>query len=263
MATLSTLAAYDDLLRYQAVLTDGTAEYEFHKFAQFQEECRLQWATAIDDVKRLQRELDNSCKTIGDLETKLFHARRLLEAETKARRHAEGERETVEKRMVAVRDLLLNERDIKEETRNKFAFLNSFPKKRKSHHDHLGNDINSTGSFLSDLSLTQSEDDFLDVRPSKAPWKKHRPSIPKDNSSVYVGKKARLSTGGDGDRRSVNRSHRVIEIGPNDKIVARTKVSMPQDDGPIEAESIIEAVPQKMEVEEPMARPKEFKTPRK
>jgi Rac GTPase-activating protein 1 len=262
MATLSTLAAYDDLLRYQAVLTDGTAEYEFHKFAQFQEECRLQWLTAIDEAKRLQRELDNSCKTICDLETKLYHARRLLEVETKARREAEGERETIEKRMVAVRDLFLNEHDIKEETRSKFAFLNSFPKKRKSHHDHLGNDINSTGSFLSDLSLTQSEDDFLDVRPSKAaPWKKHRPSIPKDNSSVYVGKKARLST--DGDRRSVNRSHRIIEIGPNDKIVARTKVSMPQDDGPIEAESIIEAVPQKMDVEEPATRPKEPKTPRK
>lgn len=34
-----------------------------------------------------------------------------------------------------------------------------------------------------------------------------------------------------------------LEIGNNDKIVARTKVTVPQDDGPILAESIIEAVP--------------------
>jgi Rac GTPase-activating protein 1 len=206
MTSLSALATYDDLLRCQAVLTDGTAEYEFLKFAQFQEECRLQWMTAVDDAKRLQRDLDASHKNITDLETKLYHARRLLEMESKARKEAESERETVEKRMIAVKDLLLNERDIKEETRTKFAFLNNFPKKRKSRHEQLGNDINSTGSFLSDLSLTQSEDDFLDVRTAKAaPWKKHRPSVGRDSGSVFVGKKARIST--DGGRKSMNRSH--------------------------------------------------------
>lgn len=35
-----------------------------------------------------------------------------------------------------------------------------------------------------------------------------------------------------------------MEIGDNDKIIATTKVSIPQGDGPIRATSIIEAVPQ-------------------
>lgn len=35
-----------------------------------------------------------------------------------------------------------------------------------------------------------------------------------------------------------------IEIGDNDKIIATTKVSIPQGDGPIRATSIIEAIPQ-------------------
>lgn len=34
-----------------------------------------------------------------------------------------------------------------------------------------------------------------------------------------------------------------MEIGANDKIVASTKVSIPQGNGPITAESIIEAIP--------------------
>lgn len=34
-----------------------------------------------------------------------------------------------------------------------------------------------------------------------------------------------------------------LELGANDKIVAQTKVTIPQDDGPIHAESSIQAVP--------------------
>lgn len=40
-----------------------------------------------------------------------------------------------------------------------------------------------------------------------------------------------------------------MEIGPNDKLVARTKVSIPQGNEPIHAESIIEAIPQQQDKE--------------
>lgn len=46
---------------------------------------------------------------------------------------------------------------------------------RNEDNNKYGNEINSTGSFLSDLSVTQSEDDFLDL--SSKPFKKHRPSL--------------------------------------------------------------------------------------
>lgn len=95
--------------------------------------------------------------------------------ESKSRRKMEAERDAFDKKLSQVRDFLLTDRCINDETRNKFAFLNESGRKRKSKSigGKYGNDINSTGSFLSDLSVTQSEEDFLDI---SKPFKKHRPS---------------------------------------------------------------------------------------
>lgn len=109
--------------------------------------------------------------------------------------------------MSQVSELVRNERDLKEETKDKFAFLNYCPKKRKSKllEEKYGNEINSTGSFLSDLSLTQSEDDFLNIGPPRK-WKKLRKSTQlqqqqqQHNGSFIGGKCSRVST--DGKRHS-------------------------------------------------------------
>lgn len=164
--------------------------------------------------------------------------------------------------MWQVKDLLRTETNINEQTRDKFAFLNSCQKNRRSKKqtDKFANEVNSTGSFLSDLSVTHSEDDLLDVpqaQPTK--WRKHRPSYTADNGGSFIGaKRSRISV--DGKRKS-NRNNNcpstfslVIHclfsdqnqdmiIGANDKIVASTRVSIPQGNGPITAESIIEAIP--------------------
>lgn len=50
--------------------------------------------TSTQEAERLQRELDKAIQTMADLETKLFHARRLLEMENKARREAENDRDS-------------------------------------------------------------------------------------------------------------------------------------------------------------------------
>lgn len=163
--------------------------------------------------------------------------------------------------MRCVRDLLKNERDIRDETRDKLAFLNS-PRKRLSmrlggdriHEETVCDDINSTGSLLSDMSVTKSEDDFLDCHTSKQ-WRRHRPSV--NNSLNVSGKRHRLST--EHRRRS---SSRVIEIGVTDRIVASTKVSMPKGDGPIVAESVISAKPMKRAAPPPPTS-SDFETPRK
>ncbi|XP_055912260.1 rac GTPase-activating protein 1 [Eupeodes corollae] len=265
MSALSTIAAFDDIRRCIHVLTDGTAEEEFLKVLKLQEAFRLECLSGTREAQRIQKELDASLQNMADLETKLFHARRLLEMESKARREAEHDRDQMEKKIIAVADLLRNERDINEETKDKLAFLNTFQqKKRKSLNTHIeekfGNDINSTGSFLSDLSLTQSEDDFLDVRSSKN-WQKHRPSLPKNTGPYVGGKRSRLSTGTPKaptpQRRSAANSNKhTLEIGVNEKICATTKVTIPQDgSGAIRAESTIEAVP--IPAEEMMHRPEE------
>lgn len=199
-----------------------------------------------------------------DLETKLNHARKLLDIESKARREAEQERELLERRMTAVYDLLKNDREIKDETRNKFEMLNNFQKKRKSAHllrveEQLCNEINSTGSFLSDLSLTQSEDDFLDPHPlHNKSWKKHRSSYNTGAAQQLINKRKSRET-----RRSS--THKLVEIQGNEKIIAHAKVTVPQGNGPILAESVVEAVPNKLDVENVPVVTGQFsqKTPRK
>lgn len=62
---------------------------EFLRFAQMQEQNRLQWLNMVHEAQRLQRELDASLQNVAGLETKLYHARRLLEAETKCRKEVE------------------------------------------------------------------------------------------------------------------------------------------------------------------------------
>ncbi|XP_037944697.1 rac GTPase-activating protein 1 [Teleopsis dalmanni] len=268
---LSTLASFDDIRRCMQVLKDGTAEEEFLRLLRLQEKFRQECFTHAQETQRIQKELDASLQSMADLETKLFHARRLLEMESKARRDAEHDREQLEKKIVAVADLLQNERNLKDETKDKLAFLNTIPRKRKSLNRHIeekyGNDINSTGSFLSDLSITQSEDDFLDVRHSKS-WQKHRPSIPKNSIPCTSTKRSRLSGAGMDSgvqstppittRRSTTRRSGVgvqkhtLNIAPGtERICATTKVTIPQaGNGIIRTESIIESEPLRENVNE-------------
>lgn len=67
---------------------------EFLKFATQQDHCRLLWLNSLKDQSRIQKELDSAMKNIAELETKLYHARRLLDQECKARRDAEEERDS-------------------------------------------------------------------------------------------------------------------------------------------------------------------------
>ena len=48
----------------------------------FREEC----LNTAQEARRIQKEFDASLKSLADLETKLFHARRLIERESKLKR---------------------------------------------------------------------------------------------------------------------------------------------------------------------------------
>ncbi|KAL5273669.1 RACGAP1 family protein [Megaselia abdita] len=248
--TLSTLATFDDLRRCFSVLSDGISEEEFLKFARLQEEFRLQWFSAVQETQRLQRELDTSLQNMADLESKLFHARRLLEVENKLRKDAEHERDEMEKKIIAVADILQHERDIRNETKDKLAFLSTIPRKsrkstRANESKYGANDINSTGSFLSDLSITQSEEDFLDVKNNSKKWKVHRPSMTRNTASFVGAKRTRKSVDPPPVPRRSTRFHENKAHEITDKICATTTVSFPKDGlGPIRAESTIQTIPQ-------------------
>lgn len=73
--------------------------------------------------------------------------------------------------------------------------LNASLRKRKFNSNRFGeerncNEINSTCSFLSELSMTQSDDDLLDMT---RPFKKHRPSANMVNVSYVDANQRRRS----------------------------------------------------------------------
>jgi Rac GTPase-activating protein 1 len=108
-----------------------------------------------------------------------------------------------------LRNLLTKDDTMRDETRKHIQALTTLPKKRKSTHhifeEDPVNDINSTGSFLSDLSLTQSGDDLLDPKPTSGAnqkWKKHRPSA---NNSGFLNASAKKGRASTDKRRSTRR----------------------------------------------------------
>lgn len=257
-STLPTLSTFDDLTRCVHVLIDGAAEDEFLKILRLQEKLQLECLARAHEAQRIQSELDASLQSLADLENKLFHARRLLEMETKARRDAEYERDQMEQKILAISDLLQYENNLNRETKDKLASLHSMPRKRKSHNSHLeekyGNDINSTGSFLSNFSITQSEDDLLDVNHDNRTCYKKQP-VGSNSPPAPNCKRSRLNKGSMGASSAARHSLRRCGFDKqrqhsNDNnldfgcICATTTVTIPQDiNGAIRAESTIEAVP--------------------
>lgn len=79
--------------KFEYLVSTSLCIAEFRRYVQMQVEWRNQWQSTVTEAQRLQRELDRSLQAMADLETKLFHARRLLEMESKARRAAESERD--------------------------------------------------------------------------------------------------------------------------------------------------------------------------
>ncbi|CAD6220394.1 GSCOCG00005036001-RA-CDS [Cotesia congregata] len=244
MSSLSILASHDELVRCTNVLVNGSCEEEFLQFALNQEETRQKWLSAVVECQRLHCALEKSRHESTDLERKLSHARRLLDEEKRRRRAAEEQRNSLERQIAMVRDLLFNDggRNLNDETREKLQFLNNTTltngrhsgttNSKDYHNDKLNTiaELDSTGSILSDLSCySKSEDDLdasmlLNQNYNKRDWKEHRPS------GEYLNGRKRKST--------VNK---VVDLNNSDRIIATTTVVVPKE-GAVTASSVIEAI---------------------
>lgn len=243
---LSLLAHYDEIIRAFEEYFEDDITAEFLEFAENQELCRIEWLKSVNECKRLQNDLEKANHEIGDYSNKLRNARKILDQEKKLRRRTEEERDALEQQMSLARDLLFNDKGytrLPNDTLEKLAFLNNTSV--RSNLDRNGvtatrlntineinsNELNSTGSLLSELSYSKSEDG-LDVSAVIRPetWKRPKNAAPVEEASSP--KRPRRSSG-----------HKVVEINPTDKIIATTTLSVSKA-GPITATSIIEAVPQ-------------------
>ncbi|CAG2066425.1 unnamed protein product, partial [Timema podura] len=182
---------------------------EFLRFAINQEECRQHWLQSVREVDKLKQALEKSQSDVSALESRLRVARRYLDDEKKRRRLIESERESLEKQLELVRDVVLQGKAkfLNEETKEKLAFLNNTSvRSRRSNGadgnsryetggqrlDTISEGMDSTVSILSDLSYSRSEDDLdLSLLRAGKQWRRYRHSNNKDDSpSVKRAKRA-------------------------------------------------------------------------
>ncbi|XP_030755967.1 rac GTPase-activating protein 1-like [Sitophilus oryzae] len=233
---LSLVVLFDDLIRSLKYRRDKKTEDAFLNFAEEAKNLLNKYNEALCECVKLQGLLDKRVQENSEIEIRLNRARHILDQEKRKTQKVMREKEILESNLEQVKELLFHDDGIKigQDTREKLSFL------QKSNHETNGyggrnlcaiNENNTTGSMLSDFSVSRSEDD-LDVSRYNTKqgreWKKHRASTGVDPEPAQ--KKRKSSTS------------KVIEIGPSDTVRATTTVTVIKK-GPITASSTIETIP--------------------
>lgn len=230
---LSTLALFDEFMRLVRSIYDDRNNLQTSYsdvVGQIREILNMYKMLSLEN-NRLQNVLCDRDHNLSELESKLNVARKLLDQEKRNTRKAEMERDSLLLQINTVKDYLMKEKknQLSEDVIEKLSFINGA---------HLSAipEVNSTGSMLTDLSYSRSEDD-LDGDNSKCfqniNWKKHRPSTDGTAPLEPAPKK----------RRSLSNKFTDVNIGVSDTVKATTTLTVAKE-GPITATSVIETVPQ-------------------
>lgn len=231
---ISIVTLYDDLYRvFKQQLNDKDKILDtMFIFAKETKQLWLQWKVSVEECERLQGLLDSKISELSELERNLIRARNMLDEEKKKRKIVETERDDCKAQISKVFKVLLkdNKNQLAAETKQQLANLQP-GRKSWGELNPLSaiQEVNSTGSILSDFSYSRSEDDLDSskcLRTGKT-WKKMRPSNEDVNEPATK------------KRRS---SDNAVEIGIADTVRATTTLTVIKD-GPITATSIIESVP--------------------
>lgn len=238
---ISIVTLYDDLYRLFKRQLDVKEKLQdaMYIFAEETQLLWLQWKMSNEECERFQNLLDSRISEFSELERNLLRARNMLDEEKKKRKAAEMERDESKAQISKVFKVLLkdNKNQLAEETREQLANLHPGNKNWCDPNQLSAiQEINTTGSILSDFSYSRSEDDLDSSRCLKTgkTWKKMRSS--NEGMQEPASKKRRSS------------SNKVVEIGAADTVRATTTVTMSKE-GPITATSIIESVPKSNEIE--------------
>ncbi|ELU10445.1 hypothetical protein CAPTEDRAFT_161236 [Capitella teleta] len=180
---LSLVAEFDDLIRNRGVLTAGI-ESEFLQFVINQDACRKKWLECDGSYSDLKDQIRSLVLENKTLQTKLKHARGTIDHEIKKRKRAESDKESLERQILLVRELLTdkNHTVLNDKDREKLAFLSTdFQTSNLQQSPHRAdlNTIDESVSLLSpsDISYDKTEED-LDVSYFRSGKKWKRPSAP-------------------------------------------------------------------------------------
>lgn len=156
---MSLVAQYDDLCRYSKILTSGPEE-EFKVFVENQLSCVRKWKEADSEVKMLRGRITSLEAENGRLETKIKHLKDLLKDADTTKRRIEWEKNCLATTIAAVKDVILADGVMDNQTREKLAFLNSSVRQNVNTTPRLQTIEESAGSLLSLSDIDQTDEDL-------------------------------------------------------------------------------------------------------
>ncbi|XP_037269876.2 rac GTPase-activating protein 1 isoform X1 [Rhipicephalus microplus] len=157
---LSLVAQFDDFCRKGVATTDTTTEERFLEFVRNQEECRKRWHSAAAENAELKKIVASQNATIVELERKLMNTKQILQKEIHRREKCEEEKESKLRQIELIREFIMNDTELRDETIEKLPFLRPTPEDKHDYSDRLGTIDESIGSALSpsgdDLDISDS-----------------------------------------------------------------------------------------------------------
>ncbi|CAN8019876.1 unnamed protein product, partial [Ixodes persulcatus] len=210
---LSLAAQFDDYCRQS--VQKSNIEAEFLAFVKNQEECRKRWhATELDNA-RLRTELEALKGAHLELERRLAYTREVLEKEVQRRERSEEEKEAKLKQIELIREFIMNDVELRDETMEKLPFLRPSNAQQASGHNRLNTIDESVGSVLSVSRESLDDNDSGGVR----------------RSARLRGKgssgKGQLEDGGNARKRRSQGTQEGDEVDPKRaNVVATTTVTM-------------------------------------
>ncbi|XP_062871375.1 rac GTPase-activating protein 1 [Trichomycterus rosablanca] len=238
-AVMNLHGLFENLRSHVEVLNESI-EPQFIQMALNFEDCRRKWLRGQQELASFKEVLAKVETERGALEVKLKHARNQVDVEIRRRQKAEADCEKMDRQIQLIRDLLVTEGSstsiqLNDEQRSALAFLNARSQAPTTlNSSRRLTTIDESASILSDISYDKT-DDSLDwdssvVRTVRLKKRQKRRSSRNHTDGPPAASKRSRSTG------------RISEKG-NESLVAKTTVTVPNNGGPIEAITTVEAVP--------------------
>ncbi|XP_044160074.1 rac GTPase-activating protein 1-like [Bufo gargarizans] len=234
------LQSYADRL-LRLIEFNSATEEDFIQVAQSFEASRKRWQQTEKVLREKQETLLRCEIDRSALQVKLKHARNQVDVEMKRRQRAETELQTVERQMQLIGEVIQIQNDGQTTVPLSDSVLAFFGGPRSNPAAHgAGNRLSmvdeSCGSFLSDISYDQTDDD-LDLeefsgKPVKLKPRERRRSSLSPLFAPFV-KKPRPSL-----------TAAIVNENIKEAIIAKTTMLI-RDSGPIHATSSIESVPRR------------------
>ncbi|XP_075216302.1 rac GTPase-activating protein 1-like [Lycorma delicatula] len=212
-----------------------------NKEKDFQEIVKNKEKDFQEIIKNKEKQLKSLTKERDNLETKLKLSRRFIDEEKMQRKRAEEDIITMEQQMQLIRNLLQDNRNkLHDETKEKLQYLSTIDQRLSTINESMYHD--TTGSFLSDLSYSRSEDD-LDIDSIRLTRKirKSRAAISDGHHTSPKRRRSALNTA---------RSE-ILTAGPGECLVATTRVDLDGGGVPT-ASSVIETYPSSTSIIPPL-----------